>query len=484
MSTGLVCRGLFCLFIASWVGSCVVVPPHDGLARVRVGDVVKRIKCDVAKIVFRKAYERTEDGRAPFVFLANWAAKIHLTIAVDDSASVNPGATFTQPLDKTVATALIPATVETFSIGAGAGVTTEAIRTEDIEFLVSFSDMISEFQTPSKRTLYNGCEFEPGTLLESDLGLSALINSSLEPIASGVLYQGNNIGPGAAPPAIPASQLKDISKQLEKLKSASSGLPAVNPNQSISDLANLFQNKSQLNSLVKKFEIPNDLMSKSANDLKKEQKAEPSDVTSVKTILVYADQAHTEEQRTQAIINNIVKPLYGIASTSLDPLCLKDATQSQFDAIAWSAKVSLAVIDVDKATTETDAETALKAVKGAESSVIDSANKMVSDIKTCGTKKKPTNGPPQYDPIDVISETVNFYITWSGSVTPGWKLVQVTAPLAPAFLSGFRKDTNTLILAMGRPAPSPTGGVVSSSVMDRQILTSILSQAFMTRPGP
>jgi hypothetical protein len=50
-------------------------------------------------------------------------------------------------LDKTVvATALIPATTEMFSLGLGAGFTTEAVRQEDIEFLVSFSEMIPEFQ--------------------------------------------------------------------------------------------------------------------------------------------------------------------------------------------------------------------------------------------------------------------------------------------------------------------------------------------------
>jgi hypothetical protein len=32
-------------------------------------------------------------------------------------------------------------------------------------------------------------------------------------------------------------------------------------------------------------------------------------------------------------------------------------------------------------------------------------------------------GPPVYDPISTISETVNFYVTVTGSVTPTWKLV-------------------------------------------------------------
>jgi hypothetical protein len=34
--------------------SCAVVPPHDGMARVRVDDVVKRVKCDIATAVLEK----------------------------------------------------------------------------------------------------------------------------------------------------------------------------------------------------------------------------------------------------------------------------------------------------------------------------------------------------------------------------------------------------------------------------------------------
>jgi len=47
---------------------------------------------------------------------------------------------------------------------------------------------------------------------------------------------------------------------------------------------------------------------------------------------------------------------------------------------------------------------------------------MIKQIKDCKPPaKKPPPGPPQYDPIDVMSETVNFYVTASGSVTPMWK---------------------------------------------------------------
>jgi hypothetical protein len=88
-------------------------------------------------------------------------------------------------------------------------------------------------------------------------------------------------------------------------------------------------------------------------------------------------------------------------------------------------------------------------------------------------------GPPVYDPVSTITETVNFYITSTGSITPTWKLVRVTAPIAGTFLSGIRKDTNTLILTMGRPVPGPNG-TQASDAMNNQILYSVLSQSGLT----
>lgn len=66
-------------------------------------------------------------------------------------------------------------------------------------------------------------------------------------------------------------------------------------------------------------------------------------------------------------------------------------------------------------------------------------------------------------------------------MTPMWKLVRITAPLAPTLLSGTRKDTNTLIVTLGRPSYQD-GKAAPSSAMNQQMLTSILSQALANRP--
>jgi hypothetical protein len=407
-----------CLLVLLAFG-CVAVPPRDGLARVHVEDVVKRVKCDIAKAVLLKANRPSPDGKYPFAFLRGWAAKLHLTIIVDDQASINPGATLITPLPS------VQSVSQSYSTGIGVGLTTEAVRTEDLEFLMSFSDLEKEFANPANAELYRGCNFDDGVLLESDLGLGALIDSALEPIEHGVLKPGNNIGPGAAPP------------------------PATQPS-----------GRVQLSAL------------------EKSQKEKPS----FKALLqeeINRDLAKDIETRTQAIINNVVKPLYGIATTSsFSPKCLATVTKNQNEAIVYSINVSRAKVQVDQ---NTPNNKPLDDEKKYFKQTVNAANDMISSFKTC-TAEVQKKKPKEYDPIDVISETVNFYITGSGSVTPTWKLVHVTAPLAGTFASASRKDTNTLILSMGRPILAADGSITASQTMNNQILAALLNQVLSQRP--
>jgi hypothetical protein len=136
-----------------------------------------------------------------------------------------------------------------------------------------------------------------------------------------------------------------------------------------------------------------------------------------------------------------------------------------------------------------DSANALDNGNKARDAVIKQTNIMASKMSDCtratirikAAEKKA--GPPVYDPISTISETVNFYVTVTSSVTPTWKLVQVTAPTAATFLSGTRKDTNTLILTMGRPTVGANGEAKASDAMNNQLLYSILGQALST-PRP
>lgn len=403
---------------------CVVTPSHDGLARVRVDDVVKRVRCDIRDAVFSKIAQKTTDGRYPYAFLQGWAAKVHFTIIVDDTSSINPGATLIHVLPS------VGSSSQNYSTGIGVGVTTEAVRQEDIEFLMSFSDMNKDFHDPARGELYQYCRFNDGLLLESDLGLSGMVDAALAPIGSGLLRPGNNIGPGATPPDTPSSQLKP-------------------PENQIKEFVRSRTTTTRGESVIDEGAVAKDI-----------------------------------ETRTQSIITNIVKPLYGVASTSsFEKKCLDTITQLQNEAIVLSVNVSADVVAYGQSTTDDARKTAIASEKANFTKVVNAANDLINNFRTCARAVQ-KNQAKIYDPIDSISETVNFYVTASGSVTPTWKLVSVTAPLASTFAIASRKDTNTLILSMGRPVVAADGSISASQSMNNQILASLLAQAVAQRPTP
>ena len=182
-----------------------MVPARDGAAAIDVNAVVTRIKCDLRHIVLEKATTKLTGGAQPFLFLRSWAAKICLSLVVDDTVAVNPGASVTTPLHT------VNNVAQSFTLGVGAGLTTQAVRQEDVEFLVSFSDIDKEFHQTSTGPFYYSCPYDHGLLLESDLGLDKLINNALSPVENGVLVPGRNVGPAVgAPPPIPPPDIGRI----------------------------------------------------------------------------------------------------------------------------------------------------------------------------------------------------------------------------------------------------------------------------------
>jgi hypothetical protein len=430
---------------AVWLLSCVVAPKLDGAANVPLNAVVKRIKCDLVSAVQTKSHQ---DSR--FQFLTQWAAKVHLTVVVDDTGSINPGATFIEPL-KVAGTSR--------SLGVGGGFTAQAVRQEDIEFFLAFPTIISELHSAKTfNELYNGCPNPEGILLESDLDLLSIFDKALGPVGEGTLYKGPQSGIGAGgPSAIPPGEVANIRQSLEQLRAIHFPQPAP------TDARAFKESNPDFAPFLDKVE----------KDLGNAAAA---------TIASNITEARRLERDTKSVVTNIVTPLFDIASTE-NPICLPAINGARAQSVTWATVVSLRKIDVDRAKTDTDSTKALTDEKAAQDKAIDFAKKMVGLISDCpAAAKKPPPGPALYDPIDLIGETVNFYITLTGSVTPTWKLVRVTAPLAPTFASAIRKDTNTLILTLGRPAYQDGKVAGPSSAMSQQMLTSILSQAFANRP--
>jgi hypothetical protein len=398
--------------------SCVVVPKLDGAANVSIRDVARRVKCDIATAVQKKLREFPTDRRHlrqnPFIFLTGWGAKVHITLAVDDMASLNPGATLIDPL---------PA-AQSRSLGLGAGVTTEAVSTTDYEFFVSFSELD-----------LRSCNYNGGLLLESDLHIDDLFDRALEPVKDGTLRVGQHPGfGGSSPPATPTNQIPDynaLHSVFEKIRAAEiSEGPRFTP---------------------------------FGKELDEQHQIDDKKLAATQL-----------ETKAQAYINNIVKPVSDILVASY-PACAKTVNQFRNSAIIQAALISNDKIEVDRSTTLDSAKTGFAAMTKGLTELENVVEQIIGSLKSCPKLPVPQPTPLVYDPLDLISETINFYITSSGSVTPTWKLVRVSAPVSSTFFSASRKDTNTLILALGRP--DLTKNANSSTAVTNQILTSTLKDA-------
>jgi hypothetical protein len=448
----------FALGLTCALQGCVQTPRSDGMADVPVQEVVRRLKCELVDAIDKKL---KEDAR--FAFLTQWAAKVHLTLIVDDTGSINPGATFIEPL-------AVASTSR--SLGIGGGLTTQAVRTEDIEFFISFQEMLNEMSNPKTWSeTYEYCRRDSGILLESELGLKAVLDKALAPVRTSVLYTGtNNPGLGGGQPKIPAGEVKSIQTALENLRKIDN---QPHPQLNSTELSGILAGKKtqELDFTIKSLESKPNKTQQDLDEILRQQKEQ-------ETLTSNLAQAKQLEADSKMLIAEVVNPLSDIASSSISAKCNKDVAAEKFAAVASASVVAIKKYGVDNAQNTNSSTEFLNGEKLAAQETFSHATKMLNSIKNCGAKE--ASPPAKYDPLDVIGETVNFYVTTTGSVTPSWKLVRLTAPIAPTFLSGTRKDTNTLILAMGRPNTSGDTPKASDA-MNSQLLSQILGQAITTR---
>lgn len=459
MIAGRVAAGIaaFCL------GACTVVPRNVGPANVRFDQVVRRVKCDLLGAVYRKA----EQDPTRFGFLTQWAAKVHMTLTVDDQASINPGLTVTDPL-------AVAGT--SFSLGVGGTLTGQAQRIEDYEFFLAFDKAGPEMTPQAVATLYNGCQFPGGQLLESNFDFDSIIERAVSPVEAGLLKKGRQTGPGSSSsPPIPANEIPNIKQALH----AASNSPIFHP-----IAADLVTKNPALAPLFKKLSegitiqnLPTD--PDEAKKIKDEKTQEAADAIA---------NSPKVAQNVQDVIDNVVKPLYDLAiTTDLPKKCNLQMQRDHAAALSSAAAAAISRSNIDNATSDQPDViiSSFKDQRDAREQVLTKGQAMLDDITKC---KEPPIKPPKaaivlYDPIDLVQETVNFYITASGSVAPAWKLVRVSAPLGSPLFSGTAKTTDSMIITMGRPNVE-NGKQVPSGAMVSNLSAALISQAINQRLVP
>ncbi|MHC2367435.1 hypothetical protein ACVIQT_002083 [Bradyrhizobium diazoefficiens] len=443
--------------------SCAQVPKNIGAANVRSDQIVKRVKCQLVGAIKVKA---NEDPR--FQFLTQWAAKVHMTLIVDETGSINPGASLTEPL----------ATAGTsFTLGVGGTFTGQAVRQEDVEFFLYFPAVFKEFSSkPVFYERYDGCAQESGLFLESDLDFRTILDRALAPVAAGTLYTGPQVGPGSsAAPPIPANEVANIRTAMRNIGS----IPDIKTNRAALTASVSAQTATKLNQLLDKIQPPaiTGQSIEAANVAKAAAEQKAVDIVA-NAPKILAD--------TNLIITTVVNPLYDLASsTTLAPKCLSQMLSDRIQAVASAAQVAIVKTKIDDTTDPSELADLFDKETKAKETTFKHAQAMLDRIDACHEPppKKTVAPPPQYDPIDLVQETVNFYVTVSGSVSPSWKLVRVTAPISSPFASATKKDTDTLIITLGRP-DLKDGKAAASAAMNNSLQASLISQAINQRLVP
>ncbi len=333
---------------------------------------------------------------------------------------------------------------------------------------------------PRAIALYDDCVFPPGFLLESNLGLESMFERALSPVSAGTLSTGPQVGPGSSTsPAQPANEAQNVAKTLSALKSVPDvNVTAASLRNSTPEGPAKFRMNEIFSEIQKKPEfntnnVPN-------TDAIKQKQDEVAKAIANSTKL---------EKDVQLVMSTVVTPLYELATTANFPAkCLAEMLGFRIKAAGAAADVTIERINIENAdpTKPDDILTTFSKQQMSKRAVFDNANLMLNKLQTCSIPKPKPAVPAQalYDPIDLIQETVNFYITTSGSLTPSWKLVRISAPLTTPFLSGQIKNTDTIIITMGRPDVDKNGKAVASNAMNISQQAAILSQAINQRLVP
>ncbi len=511
------------------LSGCVRPPaldePFQSEPRLQVRNIVTEAKCELQNAVIRAVYEHPETH-----WLSEWETKTHLTLVVDALAGLSPGGTLTEPfhnaynitagastLPLTNAAALSPsiaAVPQNFTLGIGVSVSTEAIRTEDVEFDLAINQ-IPAFQ--NWKVLTEGtaqavanrirdhlapyvaqlqpCGQQGGILLEGDLGLGEWVVAALGPAAPNegegqLLMAGNNPPPAGGAGAAQSAAEAELSRKLALLQSqaATARTAAASLHQNTIAIAqSVKQGGHNVSELVQRLPLsPADTKTREIKDLEDEiaktKKAIDDTRKHAKEIYDAAKLLHGgvitpigAAVGNTAKCSQIMQPELAGASLSfaqagfqfsrIEDYGLNDDSAARLAdyTAGGNGAEKLANLKNSAAALKKQAEDfgdALKKEQTAEQDLEKAVPRMLSDYERC---RKATPPPPMYDPLSTVSHEIDFIVTYSGGVNPTWKFARVSVPNSPLFAAS-QKYTNRLIIAMGRK-----GQDVAAQVQTQQL---------------
>jgi hypothetical protein len=493
----LACVVLLCALVEV---SCVATPPlseatGSAQSNIMIRDVVQRVKCELSE-----AFD--EKTRQPeFLWLANWAAHVDLTLTINDNAGISPSGSFTrfQPnaANLDAGPSSFPATAsrglvsQFFTVSVGAALSGQAVRTETVSFTIALDELRlwrkrldileSAPNFPQEKKL---CNFGLAAGLTGNLGLKEWVDSAFYPADLGQLQAGVHSAGTSKAPSVSAPQPGSTGP-----KAAADKLTVGEALKNIKewqDILGKLEAETKANSAAiddGKTSIP-----KAQNAIKQKIK----DATQYKYVL--APYLKERYSRVSYLIDQYSKDLTKCASiqslltdAKLRASKLYDSLKDLKDPNQFVSTITTPGFDL-AAFTENYNELAnqLKTLQ------LDENGKPASDIKNsqyaaamakCAKIVQeavdlPNKLPQQVDPpIDAVLHSLTFVINYGANVTPSWTLLQWKGPGQSAnFVSAAGVRTHGLVISMGPRSGNPAIGDDPLRLIQLQAIRSINQQ--------
>ena len=169
----------------------------------------------------------------------------------------------------------------------------------------------------------------------------------------------------------------------------------------------------------------------------------------------------------------MAKPLADEAASHV-PECSRVIGSFKDAAVIAAANAAAASLSMSPGS---DTTSALVEVRKYAAQAESAAQNVLTTFNKCQNNKPPTptSKVAVYDPEDLISHQVNFYVTATGACS-AIEACSSDRVNFPALFSATRKNTNTLIVVFVAPT-APDGSTIASPAMNNQIQAALISQA-------
>ncbi|MBR0795669.1 hypothetical protein JQ615_09745 [Bradyrhizobium jicamae] len=482
----------------------------------KVTQVVQRVKCEI--------YLATKDHLPPLVqtsakgapgrkntnfdpkdqrsWFGKWDVTAKLELVLNDEAGIAPGVTFTAPLKNAynlaagansvtliggaVASPTIAAVPQSFNFGVGGGASTQAVRTDDVQFTVSLKELAQEFDPalamssfgkPYSEIMkhYRDCA-EPdfslpnNAFLDGNLGLKEWLDSALGATEPPSLLEANR------PKVYEASDFRFLTVGNHPVVSATGPskpvpVPSIakpgGPEPSIAaaseeqKVKRIRQEVEALNTPLEKLKsaVPNVLQNikKVMQPIFAAVQGNPGlcPAVSAAESLNYAQEAY-EAEGLYAHAASLHQRVREAASPD-DSDKNKPNLGPNTDATKHILGFSEAEDDLNQV--RSDINNAIAAIDNVQKHLYG----LYEAYRSC--KAPPARSAAKDPPIDNMSHTVQFIVSLNANATPSWSLLRIKTGTSPSFASISHSNTQTLSLVFASPAGSKASQSTESKLL-------------------